>query len=50
LPRTEDGYHHILICVDPFSKWCELIPLKTKSSEEVWNALYLNIFARFGVP
>lgn len=50
LPITEDGYHHLLLCVDVFSKWVELIPLKTKSSLEVAEALRLNIISRFGVP
>ena len=36
LPTTSDGYSHILVCVDPFSKWTELFAMKTKSSEEVW--------------
>jgi hypothetical protein len=48
LPRTEEGYHHNFNCGDPFPKW--LIPLRSKSSDEVWDAFYLNIFSRFGVP
>lgn len=50
LPITPDGFNHILLCVDPFSKWVELIPARTKSSEEVAKALELHIFARFGLP
>lgn len=38
-----------MICVDPFSTWCELIPLKGRANEEVWEVLYLNLFDRFGV-
>lgn len=40
LPVTEDGYRHILVCVCVFSKWVELLPMKTKTSTEVWNTLY----------
>ena len=40
----------MLICVDPFSKWCELLPLRSKSSEEVWSVLYGQLFTRFGLP
>lgn len=50
LPETADGYKHILILVDPFSKWTELIPMKTKSSIEVAEAIKLHIISRFGVP
>ena len=50
LPETPDGFKYILLCVDPFSKWIELIPTRTKSSKEVYRAIELYIFARFGVP
>ncbi len=40
LAETSEGYKHVLICVDPFSKWVELFPMKTKTSEEVWNVLF----------
>lgn len=50
LPITPDGYRHILLVVDVFSKWVELIPMKTKNSTEVWQALYDYIFVRFGLP
>jgi hypothetical protein len=39
-----------MICIDPFSKWVELIPMRTKASTEVAQALRFNIFARFGIP
>jgi hypothetical protein len=50
LPVTTSGYRHILLCVDSFSKWIELIPMKTKSSGEVMDMIKLHIIARFGVP
>ncbi len=50
LPETAHGYKHLLICVDVFSKWVELIPMRSKSSAEVAQALEMNIIARFGVP
>ena len=33
-----------------FSKWVELIPMYTKNSKEVADAIELNIISRFGVP
>ena len=50
LPETTHGYKHLLICVDTFSKWVELIPMRSKTSAEVAQALRLNIFARLGIP
>ena len=39
-----------MICVDSFSKWVELFPMRTKSSAEVVEVLRMGIVARFGVP
>ena len=50
LPTSSAGHNHILLCVDPFSKWVELIPMYTKTPKEVVAALELHIFARFGIP
>ena len=50
LPISPEGYRHCLIMVDAFSKWIELVPLRSKSSQEVANALYNHIFSRFGLP
>ena len=47
---TERGNKHALIVVDVFSKWVELFPMKTKTSQEVWTVLYEQVFARFGMP
>lgn len=50
LPLTTTGYRHVLLCVDVFSKWVEAVPMRTKSSAEVWEVLYGQIIARYGVP
>lgn len=50
LPETSDGYKHIQILVDPFFRWTELVPMKTKSFPEVAEAIKLYVIARFGVP
>lgn len=36
--------------VDVFSKWVELIPMRTKSSQEVAQVIQLHLIARFGIP
>ena len=50
MPPSQGGHRYILVAVDCFSKWVELIPLFTKESEEVASALYHHLFARFGKP
>jgi len=40
LPESPEGYKHALLCVDPFSKWVEIFPMKSKLSSEVWTVLY----------
>ena len=47
---TGEGFKHIMIAVDVFSKWVELYPMRSKSSEEVWDVLYSQMFTRFGLP
>ena len=32
LPVSKQGFKHILVCVCPFSKWTEVIPLVSKES------------------
>ena len=50
LPTTPQGNKHLLIVVDPFSKWIELFPLKTKESLEISLKFYLDVICRFGKP
>ena len=49
LPTTVEGFNHILIVVDYFSKWIELLPLKSKSSAEVEYMLDYHIISRLGL-
>ena len=49
LPKARDGYKHCLLMVDAFSKWVELIPMRTKSSQEVAQVIKLHLIARFGI-
>ena len=39
LPEV-DGFHHLFVCIDYFSKWTEARPLKNKSATVVAQALY----------
>ena len=50
LPTTKEGYTHILLIVDSFSRWSEAFPLKTQEAQEIANILYNEIFTRYGAP
>ena len=50
LPRTDRGNEHILVIVDSFSKWVELIPLPSQDAEGTAKAAINEFFFRFGCP
>ena len=46
-----DEYDAIFVIVDKFTKYVELIPCDmTWRSQQIYNALYERIFARYGIP
>ena len=47
---SSNGYKHIILFVDSFSKWCEAFPLKTQKATEVAEVLYNEIICRYGAP
>ena len=49
LPKTTEGFRHILVIVDSTSLWIEAFPTKTTSAEEIAHILYKEIISRFGV-
>ncbi|GKT25866.1 Transposon Tf2-6 polyprotein [Aduncisulcus paluster] len=49
-PDSELGHKYIIVIVDAFTRWCELLPTKTAESREVVDFLFYNIIARYGVP
>ncbi|GKT35482.1 Transposon Tf2-6 polyprotein, partial [Aduncisulcus paluster] len=50
LPTDEEGYKHLLVAIDGFSRFTVIIPLKTLTADEIARALFINIFAVFGAP
>ena len=48
ITTTPDGYKYILVLIDSFSKWCELVPLKKQEAPTIACALYDTIFTRYG--
>ena len=49
LPKTEEGYEHILVIIDCFSRWTECYPCKTTEAEEAAKHL-VEFVGRFGCP
>ena len=50
LPTTKNKNKHILLFIESFSNWPEAIPLKSQDSNSIAEAIYENIFTRWGVP
>lgn len=50
LPRTKRGNRFILLFQDTFSKWIEMIPLKSATAQKVAQSFRDLILLRFGAP
>ena len=50
LPVSEKGNEHLLVIVDQFTKWVELIPLPNQKAETTARAAVNEFFTRFGLP
>jgi transposase InsO family protein len=49
LQKAPGGYTHLLVAIDKFSKWIEVRPLNSISSEQA-VVFFTNIIHLFGVP
>lgn len=49
LPATKDGFKHVLILIDAFTKYCLLLPLKKLTAEDT-KCQFQNLFSLFGTP
>ena len=49
-PESKLGHNYILSIVDQFTKWVELVPVKTQTAEEVARAIVDNFITKFGCP
>ena len=50
LPITVSGYRCILVVMDKFTRWVELIPLADTRAETIADALWEVVFSRFSFP
>jgi hypothetical protein len=44
------GYKYLLVCIEHFFKWVEVIPLKSKKPSETRDAFIQAMLTRFGAP
>jgi transposase InsO family protein len=50
LPRSTDGYSHLLTILDRSTRWAEAIPLRSTTADCCATALVDGWVARFGIP
>jgi hypothetical protein len=49
-PPSSKGHQYILVITDYFTKWVEVIPMKTEISKDVINIIKEHVIHRFGIP
>jgi hypothetical protein len=50
LPRTPRGNRYILVTMDHFSKWVEILPIPDQTSETCAEKILNEVIARYGCP
>ena len=50
LEKTATGHTYVLVCIEHFIKWVELIPLPSKCSKDAARALLEGVLSRYGAP
>jgi transposase InsO family protein len=48
-PETSEGYQHIIVVIDCFTRFVELFPVKSTSAAEATRAI-LSVIGRYGIP
>ena len=48
LQETAAGNTYVLVCIEHFTKWVEMIPLPSKSSKDAARALLDKVMSRYG--
>ncbi|XP_070043414.1 uncharacterized protein [Nicotiana tomentosiformis] len=49
-PKASDGHRFILVAIDYFTKWVEVVNFKAVTKKAVVDFMHSNIICRFGVP
>jgi hypothetical protein len=50
LRPSRDGYQYVLVIVEAFSKWIDLVPLRELIASDVASAFNERVLARYGAP
>ena len=50
LPRSQHGSHYLLVCIDHFSRYVVLAPIKTKTATSIAQALVTHLFCPYSTP
>ena len=50
LTKSKRGNEYILVMVDQFTKWVEIVPLPSQTAEVTAKAVIDNFFSKFGYP
>ena len=50
LTKTSAGNKWVLVCIEHFTKWVELIPLPSKSSKDAARGLLDGVLSRYKAP
>ncbi len=50
LPITENGFQYLLVCIDSFSRYSILVPLKDKTAKTVARAIIDEVICHHGTP
>jgi hypothetical protein len=48
--KTARGNVYLMVCIEHFSKWCEIIPIKDKNPSTCRDAFVSAVLTRFGSP
>jgi hypothetical protein len=49
-PPSSKGHRFVLVAMDYFTKWIEVVPLKNMTQKEVIEFITEHIIHRFGIP
>jgi hypothetical protein len=51
LPTSATGFNHALVCIDYYSKWVEVIPVRDLlKQKQRLQSVSADVIARFGTP